>query len=83
VAVKLSIPVVRFVAIAVEIPAKVIKKIGAFHIVKLYADGVDAPSTGTAEVYVLQLNFVETLPDNTWIIVQLSAIGAIGEGPVE
>jgi len=64
------------------VPAKVTGKSGAFHTVKLYPNGVDSTPTSTVSVYVMQLNFADTLPVGTWIIVNLSAIGAVGSGVV-
>lgn len=63
-------------------PCKIIDKAGAFYNVDKYENGIDAASTGTAQVYILGLNFADTLPDGTWIIASESQIGTTGGGNV-
>lgn len=63
-------------------PCKITGKSGAFYTVDKYEDGIDGPSTGTAKVYVLQLNLASELPEGTWIIVSSSSIGITGGGNV-
>lgn len=63
-------------------PCKIVSKAGAFYLVDKFENGIDAATTGTAKVYVLQLNFADTLPPGTWIIASESQIGATGGGNV-
>jgi hypothetical protein len=63
-------------------PCKIIDKSGAFYNVYKYEDGIDAASTGTAKVYILGLNFADTLPTGTWIVASESQIGTTGGGNV-
>ena len=63
-------------------PCKIVSKEGAFYNVTKFEDGIDLPSTGSAKVYVLQLNFAETLPVDSWVIANSTQIGVTGGGNV-
>lgn len=63
-------------------PAKIIDKDGAAYNVTKFENGIDAPSTGTAKVWVLGLNIADTLPVDFLIIVNVNAIGVTGGGNV-
>jgi hypothetical protein len=63
-------------------PCKIVSKSGAFYNVDKYENGIDNAKTGTAKVYVLQLNFADTLPVGTWIVASESQIGTTGGGNV-
>lgn len=67
-------------AVAGGCPARVTGKSGAFYSADLYENGVDSGSTGSATVYVLQLNFADTIPTGTWIVVAGSAMAVTGGG---
>jgi len=64
----------------IPVPAKVTGKSGAYHTVQLYPNGVTGTAGSIVSVFVMQLNFAETLPVGTWIIVNPSATGAVGGG---
>jgi hypothetical protein len=63
-------------------PCKIVSKDGAFYNVTKYENGIDSASTGTAQVYILGLNFADTLPADTWIVANESQIGTTGGGNV-
>jgi hypothetical protein len=63
-------------------PCKILSKSGAFYNVGKYENGIDLPTTGAAKVFVLQLNFGDTLPVGTWIMASESAMGSTGGGNV-
>jgi hypothetical protein len=63
-------------------PCKILSKDGAFYNVEEYENGIDSTTTGTAKVFILQLNFGDTLPAGTWIMASESAMGSTGGGNV-
>jgi hypothetical protein len=63
-------------------PCKIISKSGAFYNVEKYENGIDFTTTGEAKVFILQLNFGDTLPAGTWIMASESAMGSTGGGNV-
>jgi hypothetical protein len=63
-------------------PCKITGKSGAFYTVEKYENGIDAATTGVGSVYVLMLNFADTLPNGTWIVASESQMGITGGGNV-
>ncbi len=62
--------------------AKIAGKLGTLYSVTLWADGYDKPTTGTGYVKVLMLNYSDTLPNGTEVLVSLGSILATGGGDV-
>lgn len=63
-------------------PCKIVSKDGVFYNVEMYEDGIDSPTTGTAKVYILQLNLADTLGAGTWIMAGPTSMGVTGGGNV-
>ncbi|HCE46166.1 MAG TPA: hypothetical protein DET40_21690 [Lentisphaeria bacterium] len=62
------------------VPAKIVSKDGAFYVVDLYANGYDkAYTTYHVTAQIQLLNFAETLPAGTPIVVLSSFIASTGE----
>jgi hypothetical protein len=68
--------------LATIFPCKITGKSGAFYTVEKYENGIDAATTGEGNVYVLMLNFADTLPNGTWIVASESQMGTTGGGNV-
>lgn len=51
---------------------------GGIYNVTLYANGQDAPATGSAQVFVLNMYIGETLPTGTWILVSTTKMLVAG-----
>ena len=63
------------------VPAKVKSKSGAFYVVDLYENGIDSAATQTnIPIYVLEINFSNTIPAGTWIMANYSYMGVTGGG---
>ena len=62
-------------------PAKIKSKTGIYYLVDLYANGIDSkPSEEDAKLFILELNFGETLKQDTWVMANTNAIGLTGGG---
>jgi len=61
------------------VPAKIVSKDGAFYLVDLYEDGFDEdPTEEDVTAQILMLNYAETLPAGTEVLVASSYIDATG-----
>ena len=63
-------------------PAKITGKSGAFYTVAIYANGFDQSSTGSGTAKVLMLNYADTLPTDTEVMVLESQVQETGGGSV-
>ena len=63
------------------VPAKIVSKDGAFYLVDLYADGFDEAATETNVLaQILMLNYADTLPAGTKVLVASNYIDSTGGG---
>ena len=61
------------------LPAKIVSKTGAFYLVDIYANGYDSAVTINGVIAkVLSLNYAETLPAGTEVVVLSSSLSATG-----
>ena len=65
------------------LPAKIVSKVGGFYKVDVYANGFDTAATATNQMAkVLMLNYAQTLPADTEVIISSNYVASTGGGDV-